>query len=194
MYFDALAQKYRFDLHTPIESLPDEAMKVILFGTGGEKLQLRYERGNGRGTLEQAFEGILPNLERRFRETQSDAMRKELEEYMSTSPCPHCRGERLSDIARAVTVGGLSITQFCGLSVSRASWTFWTASGSRGAQAVIAEPILKRDPQPPRLFEECRPAISDAFALGRDALRRRGAAHPSCHADRRVADGRAVYP
>ena len=142
MYFEALAQKYRFDLHAPIESLPDEAMKVILFGTGGEKLQLRYERGNGRGTLEQAFEGILPNLERRFRETQSDAMRKELEEYMSTSPCPHCRGERLSDIARAVTVGGLSITQFCGLSVSR-ELDFLDGLRLEGAQAVIAEPILK---------------------------------------------------
>ncbi len=142
MYFEALAQKYRFDLHAPIESLSDEAMKVILFGTGGEKLQLRYERGNGRGTLEQAFEGILPNLERRFRETQSDAMRKELEEYMSTSPCPHCRGERLSDIARAVTVGGLSITQFCGLSVSR-EMEFLDGLRLEGAQAVIAEPILK---------------------------------------------------
>ena len=117
-------------------------MQVILYGTKGEKLQLRYERGNGRSTLEQAFEGILPNIERRVRETQSDAMRKELEEYMTTSPCPHCHGDRLSDISRAVTVGGLSITQFCDLSVTR-ELSFLDELKLEGAQAVIAEQILK---------------------------------------------------
>ena len=142
MYFEALAQKYRFDLHTPIESLPDEAMKVILFGTGGEKLQLRYERGNGRGVLEQPFEGVLNNLERRLRETQSDGVRKELEECMASQPCPHCHGDRLSDIARAVTVGGMSIADFCRLPITEAL-DFLDGLRLEGAQAVIAEPILK---------------------------------------------------
>ncbi len=142
MYFEALAQKYHFDLHAPIKTLPQEVMDVILNGTKGEKLQLHYERGNGRGTLEQAFEGILPNIERRVRETQSDAMRKELEEYMTTSPCPHCHGDRLSDISRAVTVGGLSITQFCDLSVTH-ELEFLDKLELEGAQAVIAEQILK---------------------------------------------------
>ena len=80
MYFDALSQKYHFDLHAPISSLSKEAMDVILYGTRGEKLTLHYDRGSSRGTLEQAFEGIIPNIERRVRETQSEAMRKELEE------------------------------------------------------------------------------------------------------------------
>ena len=142
MYFEALAEKYHFDLHAPIRDLPESVMQVILYGTKGEKLQLRYERGNGRGTLEQAFEGIIPNIERRVRETQSDAMRKELEEYMTTSPCPHCHGDRLSDISRAVTVGGLSITQFCDLSVTR-ELSFLDELKLEGAQAVIAEQILK---------------------------------------------------
>ena len=142
MYFEALAEKYHFDLHAPIRDLPESVMQVILHGTKGEKLQLRYERGNGRGTLEQAFEGIIPNIERRVRETQSDAMRKELEEYMTTSPCPHCHGDRLSDISRAVTVGGLSITQFCDLSVTR-ELSFLDELKLEGAQAVIAEQILK---------------------------------------------------
>ena len=142
MYFEALAEKYHFDLHAPIKDLPESVMQVILYGTKGEKLQLRYERGNGRSTLEQAFEGILPNIERRVRETQSDAMRKELEEYMTTSPCPHCHGDRLSDISRAVTVGGLSITQFCDLSVTR-ELSFLDELKLEGAQAVIAEQILK---------------------------------------------------
>lgn len=86
MYFDALSQKYHFDLHAPISSLSKEAMDVILYGTHGEKLTLHYDRGSSRGTLEQAFEGIIPNIERRVRETQSEAMRKELEETMSASP------------------------------------------------------------------------------------------------------------
>ncbi len=142
MYFEALAQKYHFDLHAPIKALSPEVMDIILNGTRGEKLQLHYERGSGRGTLEQAFEGIIPNIERRVRETQSDAMRKELEEYMTTSPCPRCHGDRLSDISRAVTVGGLSITQFCDLSVSR-ELEFLDKLELEGAQAVIAEQILK---------------------------------------------------
>ena len=142
MYFEALALKYHFDLHTPIEELPEEALQVILYGTKGEKLTLHYERGNGRGTLEQAFEGIVPNIERRVRETQSDAMRKELEEYMATSPCPTCGGERLSEIARAVTVGGLSITKFCDLSVKQ-ELEFLDNLKLEGASAVIADQILR---------------------------------------------------
>ena len=142
MYFEALAAKYHFDLHAPIKFLPPTVMDVILNGTKGEKLQLHYERGNGHGTLEQAFEGIIPNIERRVRETQSDAMRKELEEYMTTSPCPHCHGDRLSDISRAVTVGGLSITQFCDLSVTK-ELDFLDKLHLEGSQAVIADQILK---------------------------------------------------
>ena len=142
MYFDALSQKYHFDLHAPISSLSKEAMDVILYGTHGEKLTLHYDRGSSRGTLEQAFEGIIPNIERRVRETQSEAMRKELEETMSASPCPHCHGSRLSDISRAVTVGGLSITEFCDMPVDR-ELAFVNDLRLEGAQAVIAEQILR---------------------------------------------------
>ena len=142
MYFEALAQKYHFDLNAPIRTLSEEAIQIILYGTGGEKLQLHYERGNGRGTLEQAFEGIIPNIERRVRETQSDAMRKELEEYMVSSPCPRCGGDRLSDIALAVTVGGLSIAQFCAMSVEN-ELALLESWHPEGPQAAIAEPILR---------------------------------------------------
>lgn len=142
MYFEAMALKYHFDLHQPINTLPEAAKHVILYGTGGEKLKLFYERGNGRGTLEQAFEGIVPNLERRYRETQSDAVRKELEECMTSSPCPCCRGSRLSDIAGAVTVGGLSISAFCELSVKN-ELAFLDELRLEGAQGIIADPILR---------------------------------------------------
>ncbi len=142
MYFDALARTYRFNLSDPVEKLPKAALDAILYGTKGEKLKLYYERANGRGTLEQAFEGILPNLERRYRETQSDAMRRELEECMSASPCPECEGKRLSPISRAVTVGGMRIMDYCALPVTKAL-EFVENLQLEGQAAVIAQPILR---------------------------------------------------
>ena len=142
MYFDALAQKYHFSLTEPFASRPQEAKDVILYGTKGEKLKMTYNRGTGMGVLEQPFEGIIPNLERRYRETPSDAMRKELEECMSTSPCPRCHGDRLSDMARAVTVGGLGLSEFCRLTVVKAL-NFVDSLQLEGNQGVIAAPIVK---------------------------------------------------
>ena len=142
MYFEALAQKYHFSLSVPVKELSDEAMRVILYGTGGEKLRMTYNRGNGMGVLEQPFEGILNNISRRFRETQSDAARKELEECMSSAPCPQCGGNRLSDIARAVTVGGLGIMDFCALSIEK-ELKFMNDLRLEGNMAVIAQQIVK---------------------------------------------------
>ena len=113
-----------------------------MYGTKGEKLKLYYERANGRGTLEQAFEGIIPSLERRYRETQSEAMRKELEECMSTSPCPACGGHRLSDISRAVTVGGMRIMDYCDLPVTQAL-DFVQGLQLGPTETMIAQPILR---------------------------------------------------
>ena len=120
MYFDALAKQYKFKLTTPVKELPPEVLDVILYGTRGEKLKLTYQRENGKGTLMQAFEGICNNLERRYRETQSDASRRELEDCMSERPCPDCGGKRLRKEALAVTVGGINIDEFCRKSVNDA--------------------------------------------------------------------------
>ena len=142
MYFEALAQKYHFSLTTPVQELSREAMDVILYGTKGEKLRMTYNRGTGMGILEQPFEGILNNVSRRYRETQSDASRKELEECMSTAPCPRCNGDRLSEIARAVTVGGIGIMDYCRMSVGEAL-VFVDQLELDGSMSVIAEPILR---------------------------------------------------
>ena len=142
MYFEALAQKYRFSLNVPFGELSDEAKDVILYGTKGEKLRMTYNRGNGMGVLEQPFEGIMNNIARRYRETQSDAARKELEECMSTAPCPHCNGERLSEIARAVTVGGMGIMDFCAMSVEK-ELEFMENLRLGGNMAIVAEQIVK---------------------------------------------------
>ena len=142
MYFEALAQKYHFSLTEPIGNLPRSALDVILHGTGEDKLTMTYNRGNGMGVLQQPFEGILNNISRRYRETQSDAVRKELEECMSTAPCPQCGGDRLSDIARAVTVGGIGIMDFCRLSISEAL-SFLNELKLEGNMVLVAEQILR---------------------------------------------------
>lgn len=142
MYFEALAKKYHFKLTTPINELPKEVLDIILYGTKKKKLTLTYERSNGKGTLLQPFEGILRNIERRFRETQSDAMRRELESCMSESPCPDCHGKRLKLESLAVTVGGLDIDSFSCKSIMEAS-NFLSQLSLPPTQAMIAERILK---------------------------------------------------
>lgn len=142
MYFEALAQKYHFSLNVPVSELSDEAMDVILHGTRGEKLRMTYNRGTGMGVLEQPFEGILPNISRRFRETQSDAARKELEECMASAPCPRCHGKRLSAIARAVTVGGIGIMDLCDMSI-RDELNFMRELKLEGSMALVAEQIVR---------------------------------------------------
>ena len=142
MYFEALAQKYHFSLTVPVQELSREALDVILYGTKGEKLKMTYNRGNGMGVLEQPFEGILNNISRRFRETQSDAARKELEECMATAPCPRCHGNRLSEIASAVTVGGIGIMDFCCMSIGQ-ELEFMNNLRLEGNMAIVASQIVK---------------------------------------------------
>ena len=142
MYFDALSKKYKFKLNTPIKDLPKEILDVILYGTGGEKLTLHYDQPRGQGTLYQPFEGIVNNLERRYRETQSDSVKRELEECMSQCPCPTCRGRRLKRESLAVTVGGLDIDSYCRKSVSDAL-AFMEHLELDPTQTMIAAQILK---------------------------------------------------
>ena len=142
MYFDALAQKYRFKLTTPWKDLTEEARNIILYGTGKEKLDLHYDQPRGKGVLHQSFEGICNNIERRYRDTQSDASRRELEECMSECPCPACKGRRLKMESLAVTVGGSSIYDFTTLSVVEAL-KFVEGLQLTSTQMMIAERILK---------------------------------------------------
>ena len=120
MYFEALAKRYKFKLTTPVKDLSAEVMDIILYGTKGEKLKLTYDRANGQGTLMQPFEGICNNLERRYHETQSEGVRKELEECMSECLCPDCQGKRLRRESLAVTVGDMDIDAYCHKSVTEA--------------------------------------------------------------------------
>jgi len=120
----AIAERYEIDLATPWEDLPTQQRELFLTGTRGEKLYLSYRNRYGRRrSYMTTFEGIIPNLDRRYRETDSEYVREKIEEYMSVRPCPECGGARLRPESRAVTVGELAIDQFCGLSAVRArSW------------------------------------------------------------------------
>jgi excinuclease ABC subunit A len=124
-YYDQLTQsiseRYDVDLETPWQDLPDEARDFFLNGTKGERVQVSYRNRFGRRrTYSTQFEGIIPNLERRYRETDSDYSREKIEEYMTLRPCPDCKGARLRPESRAVLVSGTSINEFTSLPARRA--------------------------------------------------------------------------
>ena len=146
MYYNALAEKYGFTLNTPISELPDGVKDILLYGSKGEKLDLSYERerknSSFAGKFSRPFEGICKNLERRYFETQSPAMRAEIEECMSEVTCPECHGQRLRKEALAVTVGGINIARMGDMSVTEAI-EFVESLELSEKEYIIADRILK---------------------------------------------------
>ncbi|MBQ3162621.1 MAG: excinuclease ABC subunit UvrA [Oscillospiraceae bacterium] len=117
MYFKGIGQYYGVSLDTPVKDLPDEVIDAIMYGTNGIKLKLHRATEYGGGVYYQPFEGIIPNMERRYRETNSEFSKNEIEECMTESPCPDCHGQRLKKESLAVTVGGKNISEISDLSV-----------------------------------------------------------------------------
>jgi excinuclease ABC subunit A len=113
----ALAAEYNFSLDTPIEDLDPEIVKILLYGTNGKKVKVRYERETGVGEFNHTFEGVINNLKRRYFESNSDYIKNEVESYMSNSPCPKCKGARLKPEVLGVTVGDKNIYELCLLSI-----------------------------------------------------------------------------
>ncbi len=146
MYYNALAEKYGFTLDTPISELPDGVKDILLYGSKGEKLDLSYERerknSSFAGKFSRPFEGICKNLERRYFETQSPAMRAEIEECMSEVTCPECHGQRLRKEALAVTVGGINIARMGDMSVTEAI-EFVESLELSEKEHIIADRIIK---------------------------------------------------
>ena len=120
MYYEGLAAHYHFSLDTPLNQLPKKILDILLYGSKGEKIEMVRKKEYGSGTYATEFEGVVNNLQRRYKETNSDWMREELESYMSQVPCPDCHGERLKPESLAVTVGGINIAEFCRKSVGDA--------------------------------------------------------------------------
>ncbi len=142
MYMKALAKKYQFSLDTPIEELPEKIVDILLYGTKGEKIEVVRESGSGVGRYTVEFEGIINNLERRFRDTQSSWIKEEIEHYISAIPCDACHGKRLSPVSLSVTVGGMNIADFCDLSVTQAL-NFLDALQLTEREKMISRLILK---------------------------------------------------
>lgn len=142
MYYNGLAEHYGFDINTPFNQLSDEARRAVLYGTGDIKLKLKRGNTLGGGTYEAPFEGVINNLERRYKETSSDYARAEIESYMTELPCPECHGKRLKPEYLAVTVGGKNIMEFCDLSISD-GLKFINSLEFGQRDSIIAKPILK---------------------------------------------------
>ncbi len=117
MYFNALAEKYNFSLDTPFEKISKEGQEAIFYGTKGERIKMVRQNEYGSGTYMTEFEGIINNLERRYKETTSDWSRRDIEQYMTQCPCPDCKGARLKPGPLAVTVGGKNIKEFTDMSI-----------------------------------------------------------------------------
>lgn len=142
MYFDALAKKYKFSLDTPIKDLPENILNIILYGTNGEKLDLIRKTSYGESKYKNSFEGIIPNLERRFRETGSNWIKQEIEAFMNEIPCDECKGKRLSHAALGVTVENINISDLCEKSVKELL-KFIKSIKLSEKDLLIASPILK---------------------------------------------------
>lgn len=123
-YYTALAEKYHFSLDTPICDLPEEIVDILLYGTRGEKLELSYERSYGTASYKAAFEGIIPNLERRYQDTSSEYAKAEYEKLMTIEACSECKGKRLRKESLAVTVGGKNIDEVTQLPINKAKEFF----------------------------------------------------------------------
>ena len=142
MYLAALGDKYGFDMDTPFNKLSEQARHAILYGTGNERIHIAYRREFGEGSYDSPFEGVIPNLERRYKETQSDYMKHEIEEYMANIPCPDCKGKRLKSESLAVTVGGMNIAQLSDMTVRHAREKL-SALTLNKTEEMIAGRILK---------------------------------------------------
>ena len=139
---DALAKEYGFDLDTPFEEYPQKIRDILLYGTNGHQVKVYYKGQRGEGVYDVAFEGLIKNVERRYRETGSDATKQEYETFMRITPCPACKGQRLKPEALAVTVGDKNIYEVTSLSISSLQ-EFLNELKLTPTQEMIGEQVLK---------------------------------------------------
>ena len=139
---DALAEEYHFSLDTPFQDYPKEIHDIIIYGTGGHEVKVRYKSQRGEGIYDVAFEGLIENVNRRYKETFSEASKAEYETYMRITPCPACKGQRLKKESLAVTVGGLNIYQATNMSIVKLK-EFMDGLTLTPMQQTIGASILK---------------------------------------------------
>ena len=141
-FLDALTKTYGTDIYTPFKDLPDSFQRTILYGSGNESINFYFERGNRRYTYQKPFEGVIPNLKRRYRETDSNYIREEIKQYMNFRTCSKCRGTKLNRSSRSVKIGDLNIHEITALPVAK-SRSFFLDLRLNGKKEVIARRILR---------------------------------------------------
>ncbi len=141
-YFQALGEKYGFTLDTPVKDIPEKGVQAMLYGTGAEKVVIRYDTPRGAGEYTTTFEGIIPTMERRYAETASETMKMAYEEYMAEEPCPACHGQRLKPEALAVTVGDKNLAEVSEMSIG-AVRSFFRSLTLTETESMIAASILR---------------------------------------------------
>ena len=142
MYFKGLADSYGFSLDTPVKDLPKDIYNILLYGNNGEKIKINYDTRTFSGSYESAWEGIIPNLARRYRETSSDYTKSEIERYMTVHPCNTCKGKRLKKEALAVKINGKNIAELTDMAVSEL-YAFIDGLKFGTTHSLIAQPIIK---------------------------------------------------
>ncbi len=142
LYFEGLSKRYGFSLDVPFKDLPDNIKNILLYGNGGEKIEMQYNSYNFKGSFNTSFEGIVTNLERRYRDTTSDYVKSDIERYMRTRPCDACGGRRLKKEALAVTLFGKNIEEIARLSIVDLLAFIDTFKFTQ-SQDIIAKPLLK---------------------------------------------------
>ena len=141
-FLDALTRQYGVDIYTRYKDLSEEFKQVLLYGSGDKLITFYFERDHRRISYQKSFEGLIPNLERRYRETNSRWSREEIGRYMNFQPCPECSGEKLNRASRSVKVGGLTLSQLAALSISKLR-LFFLDLRLEGKKEIIARRILK---------------------------------------------------
>ncbi len=142
MYYNALSKHYNFSLDVPVKDLPPEILKILLYGNNGEKIKMDYKTHTFSGSYEGSWEGLIPNLTRRYKETTSDYTKSEIERYMTTVPCEVCGGKRLKKEALAVTISGKNIAEVTDMSIAEL-YDFIDRLTLNATQSMIAKPIVK---------------------------------------------------
>ena len=190
---DALAKHYRFTLDTKWKDLPKKTQDAILYGSGEDDIKFVYDDGLRGYTTKKPFEGVITNLERRFKETESEWAREDLQKYFNDVPCAECHGARLKPEALCVKIGGKNIAEVAELSVKRAGeWFTDLPKHLTAKQNEIGVRVLKEIRERLQVPGRRRPRLSDAGARLRHAVRRREPAHPPRLADRLGPDRRAL--
>ena len=190
---ESIARHFRQSMHTPWHDLPEKMRRTILQGSDGEPIKMTYDDGLRKYTTDRPFEGVLPNMERRFRETDSAWVKEELGRYQSARTCEVCHGDRLKPEALAVKIGGRNISEVARLSIAEALQWFSGIDARADPEPERDRPAHPEgDQRAARLFAECRARIPDPVARLGHVVGRREPAHPARLADRLGADRRAL--